>query len=176
MSRFPFLSFLVLFLFSCGGGPYLKAPESAHIIKRVPFYPQESYQCGPASLAGILSYWGEKIAPDDIASAIYSQSARGTLDIDLVFYAQRKGWNARQYAGSLPDLRRNIDASRPLLVLVDHGFWVYERAHFMVVVGYDDEKGLIVNSGREQHKYIPLDRFMNTWKRTKFWTLLLTPK
>ncbi len=176
MGRLSFLSLSVLFLFSCGGTSFVKAPQTARIIERVPFDPQESYQCGPASLAGILSYWGEKISPEDIAAAIYSRGARGTLDIDLVSYAGKKGWAAKQYRGSLPDIQKNIDVGRPLLVLVDYGFWVYERAHFMVVVGYDDEKSLIVNSGKEQHKFIPMDRFLKTWERTKFWTLLVTPE
>lgn len=31
---------------------------TSHIIKKVPFYPQETFQCGPASMAEVLNYWG----------------------------------------------------------------------------------------------------------------------
>jgi predicted double-glycine peptidase len=91
------------------------------------------------------------------------------------FYAEKKGLRASQYRGSLEDLKSNIDSNRPLLVLVDDGFWVYEQAHYMVVVGYDTG-GLIVNSGKEQGRFIPLNRFLKSWERTKFWTLRITPK
>ncbi len=55
-------------------------PESAdqHMIENVPFYPQETYQCGPASLAGVLNYWRIPEKPDDIAKDIFSENARGT--------------------------------------------------------------------------------------------------
>ncbi len=95
--------------------------------------------------------------------------------MDMVFYAQRKGFQSDQYAGSLEDLHRNVESRHPLIVLVDEGIWVYQKSHFMVVVGYEGG-GIIVNSGKEQHQFIPRDHFLKTWERTKFWTLRITPK
>jgi len=172
----PLLWFLILpLIFSCAGLLPKRESKDTRLIKNVPFYPQETYQCGPASLAGVLNYWGFNISPGEIAAEIYSPNAKGTLDVDMVFYAARKGFRASQYRGSWEDLKNNIDSNRPLVVLVDDGFWVYEQAHFMVVVGYDAE-GLIVNSGKEQNLFIPLGRFLKSWARTKFWTLQITPK
>jgi len=174
--RCPSLCFLILLLlFSCAGLSPNRESKTARLIINVPFYPQEDYQCGPASLAGALNYWGFNIFPGEIAAEIYSPHAKGTLDVDMVFYAERKGFGAGQYRGSLEDLKSNIDSNRPLVVLVDDGFWVYEKAHFMVVVGYD-AGGVIVNSGKEQNLFIPLGHFLRSWERTKFWTLRITPK
>lgn len=159
---------LFVFLLACAGSAGLRG--QAHLIEGVPFYPQEAHQCGPASLSGVLNYWGVEVSPEEVAGQIYSASARGTLGIDMVFYARQKGLSARQYAGGLEDLRASIDAGRPLIVMVDNGFWVYQANHFMVVVGYT-ENGLIVNSGRQREKFLPLDRFMKSWERTGFWTL-----
>ena len=171
------LLWLLIFplILSCAGVPLNEKYKDARIISNVPFYPQEAYQCGPASLAGVLNYWGLKITPGEIAAEIYSPTAKGTLDVDMVLYPERKGFRASQYRGSLEDLKSDIDSSRPLLVLVDAGLWVYEKTHFMVVVGYD-AAGLIVNSGTEQQKFIPQNRFLRSWERTKFWTLRITPK
>ncbi len=172
----PFLWFLILpLIFSCAGISKNRESRSARIVENVPFYPQEAYQCGPAALAGVLNYLGFNVSPAEIAGEIYSQKARGTLDVDMAFYAEKKGLKASQYRGSLEDLKRNIDSNQPLIVLVDEGFWVYQNAHFMVVVGYD-EGGLIVNSGKEPHQFIPLSRFLRSWERTKFWTLRIAPK
>ena len=172
----PLLWFLILpLIFSCAGLSSNRESKNARLIDHVPFYPQETYQCGPASLAGVLNYWGFNISPGEIAAEIYSPHAKGTLDVDMVLYAERKGLRTSQYRGSLEDLKSNIDSNRPLVVLVDDGFWVYEKAHFMVVVGYDDG-GLIVNSGKEQTSVYPAGRFLRSWERTKFWTLRITPK
>ena len=172
----PLLWFVILpLIFSCAGLSSNREFKNARLIKNVPFHPQEIYQCGPASLAGVLNYWGFNISPGEIAAEIYSPNAKGTLDVDMVLYAERKGLKASQDRGNLEGLKSNIDSNRPLVVLVDDGFWVYEQAHFMVVVGYD-AGGLIVNSGKEQNRFIPLGRFMRSWERTKFWTLRITPR
>lgn len=142
------------------------------LIESVPFFPQEQYQCGPAAMASVLNYRGVKTSPDEIAAAIYSKSARGTLTIDMVLFSQKKGLPARQYSGGIEDLRANIDASNPLVVLVDYGFLAYRKDHFMVVVGYDSSH-VIVHSGGERFKPIPNDDFLRTWRKTKFWTLLI---
>jgi predicted double-glycine peptidase len=155
----------------------MSPPENTqvtHRIQNVPFYPQEEYQCGPASLAGVLNYWGLEASPEEIAAEIYSKSAKGTLNIDMGLYVERRGLKARQYRGSFEDIKSKIDSGYPLIVLVDEGFLVYQKNHFMVVIGYGGE-GILVNSGREQHKFIPVKDFLKSWERTKFWTLVITP-
>ncbi len=175
--RGPFLFGLIyLIAVSCAGPRAEKGSRITRIIEGIPFYPQESFQCGPASLAGVLNYWGVSVSPAEIASEIYSKTARGTLDFDLVLYAEKKGLQARAYEGTWQDMKDNIDQGHPLIVLVDYGFWVYEKSHFMVVVGYDGEDGLIANSGKDRETYIRRSSFLGTWERTKFWTLLITAK
>ena len=173
--RLLILILTLAFLFSCARTPEATSSKPSQVLEKVPFYPQQKYQCGPASLAGVLSYWGVDISPEEIATEIYSKSARGTLDVDMILYAERKGLRALHYEGSLEDIRSHIDSGYPLIVLVDDGFWVYEQNHFMVVVGYD-ENGVIANSGKDRLKSIPLNGFLKSWEKTEFWTLLVTPK
>jgi ABC-type bacteriocin/lantibiotic exporter with double-glycine peptidase domain len=144
------------------------------LIEGVPFYAQEAHQCGPASLAGVLNFWGAGVTPEEIAKDIYSPTAGGTLDMDLVLYARKRGYHTRQFSGSVDDLKAGVDAGRPVVVFVDLGRSIYRRGHFMVVVGYTGE-GLIVNSGRKERKHLPLDTFMKSWEKTGFWTLLVRP-
>jgi len=153
----------------------LNSTQPSHVIKNVPFHPQEEFQCGPASLASVLNYWNINITPEEIASEIYSKSARGTLNMDMLFYAEKRGFKAKQYRGSFEDIKARIDSSHPLIVLVDEGFLVYQKNHFMVVIGYGGE-GVVAHSGREPQKFIPLKDFLRSWEKTKFWTLLVTPK
>jgi predicted double-glycine peptidase len=171
---------LVLLFFSSGCATVGNVPEAQkrsdlHLVRNVPFFPQEEYQCGPASLAAVLNYRGVSVTPDEVARAIYSRSARGTLNIDMVLYAQSRGLRASQYKGGLDDLREQIDAGRPLIVLVDYGFSVIRADHFMVVVGYNNE-GVMVNSGRREGEFIARDDFVKAWEKTGYWTLLVQPK
>jgi hypothetical protein len=171
---FFFLSAFV-FLSACAAAPPPKESAPPKRIAGVPFFPQEAYQCGPASLAGVLNYWGIAAAPEEIARAIYSPGARGTLDMDLVFYGEKRGLKAAQYSGTGDDLKRNIEALVPLVVLVDEGILVYQKHHFMIVVGFSDE-GIFAHSGREKERFYPWAGFLKTWEKTKNWTLRLTPR
>ncbi len=171
---------ILLVLLLCGCAPVARVPDAPlkadlHMIEKVPFFPQEEYQCGPASLASVLNYWGVSSSPDEIAKTIYSRSARGTLNIDMVMYAQARGLEASQYRGAWEDLRQKIDAGFPLVVLVDYGFWVLQSNHFMVVLGYREDD-VIVHSGRDEKKIIRKEDFLKSWEKTNYWTLLITRK
>jgi predicted double-glycine peptidase len=174
----PFLPAIFVLLFlaflstSCISTIEVKEGENSHLIENIPFYPQEDYQCGPASLAVVLNYWGVSVTPDDIAKEIFSETARGTLNIDMILYAQGKGLNALQYKGNIEDLKKNIESGYPVIVLVDYGFSVYQVNHFMVVIGYNNH-GLIVNSGKDREKIISEEDFLHIWKRTNYWSLLI---
>jgi len=165
---------VLIFWGACAGVSPLKDSGPQKFVDGVPFFPQEMYQCGPASLAGVLNYWGVAVTPEEIARAIYSPGARGTLDLDLVFYGEKRGLKAFQYPGTLGDLKKNIEGKIPLIVLVDEGFLTYQKHHFMVVVGYSDQ-GIFAHSGRERHRFYSWPVFLKTWEKTKNWTLRLTP-
>ena len=139
-------------------------------VNKVPFYPQVSFQCGPASLAGVLNFFGEGVTPDEIAEAIFRRDIRGTVTLDMVLYARRRGFFAEWYNGSVDDIRRSVDGSVPLIVMVDLGFAGVPKNHFMVVVGYTPE-GVIANSGKTREKLISWKAFLARWNRTKRWAL-----
>lgn len=120
----------------------------------------------------VLNYRGIKVNPDDVATEIFSETARGTLNIDMLLFAQRKGLTAIQYRGNLDDLKNNIDSGNPVIVLVDYGFSLYKKNHFMVIVGYN-EHGIIANSGRNKEKFISEEDFLKSWEKTNYWTLLI---
>jgi len=161
-----------IFLFSCVNHSVWTPPGGSHLIEDVPFFPQEKYQCGPASLAAVLNFWGVTLSPEEVGSDIFSPSARGTLDQDMVFYAQNRGLKANRYRGSVEDLTEKVDSGYPLIVLVDRGSLVYQQNHFMVIVGYNP-KGIIAHSGTEARKFIPPRSFLRSWEKTGFWTLLV---
>ena len=150
-------------------------PSQTVLIRDVPFFPQLDYQCGPASLAGVLNYYGDTVTPGEIAEAIYRQKIRGTVSLDMVLYARQRGFASKWYEGGTDDIVRAVDSGSPLVVMIDRGFSLARVYHYMVITGYSFE-GVIANTGTTPQKLIFWERFMSQWERTHNWTLLVTPK
>jgi ABC-type bacteriocin/lantibiotic exporter with double-glycine peptidase domain len=165
---------ILLFYCSCTHMSSLPATSNTHCIEDVPFYPQEAYQCGPAALAGVLNYWGFAVTPQEIAEEIFSKSARGTLNIDMVLYAQKNGLRATSYKGTIEDIKEKIHDGYPMIVLVDLGFSFYQANHFIVIIGFSQD-GVVVNSGKTNRRILSWKDFQKAWEKTHFWTLFITP-
>jgi len=152
------------------------AAGHGHLIAAVPFIAQEEYQCGPASLAMVLQYYGAAAEQAEIARELYLPSVRGTLNLDLEFYARRRGFQARSFAGTLERAKEEIRRDRPLIVFQDVGLTVYPVPHFAVLVGYDDRAGAVVlHSGPTPYRVVSYAEFERSWARRRAWTLLITP-
>lgn len=147
-----------------------------HYISDVPFFPQSRYQCGPASLASVLNYHGCRITPEEIADVIYRRELKGTLSIDLILFAQRMGFEANAYRGDAADLKSHVAVNHPLIVFHNVGRPLLTIRHFSVVIGYDDNKGIIIlHSGKHRDKVISYGRFLKSWEEMDYWTLLIRP-
>ena len=147
-----------------------------HLITAVPFIPQEEYQCGPASLAMVLQYYGADVGQEEIARELYLPSVRGALNLDLEFYARRRGLQARSFAGTLERVKDEVRHGHPLIVFQDLGFAVYPVPHFAVLVGYDDHaRAVVLHSGTTPYRVVSYAEFERTWARRRAWTLLITP-
>lgn len=152
------------------------AAGHGHYIERVPFIPQEEYYCGPASLAMVLRYWGVEADQDQIASELFLESVRGTLNFDLEFYARRRGLHARSFRGTLEGVKAEVRRDHPLIVFLDLGLGPYEIPHFAVLIGYDDRRGVaILHSGTTPNRVVPYAEFLRAWERRQRWTLLISP-
>lgn len=171
------LLLLAVSLAGCAGSlpAGFSPPVGAARLANVPFFPQLDYQCGPASLAGVLNYHGKRITPDQVAQAIFRKNIRGTVTIDMVLYARDQGFSARWFNGSVAEIVEAINNGSPLIVMVDYGFSVVSQNHYMVVVGYDPW-GIVANSGTSRETHISWSDFLPTWERAKRWTLRIEPK
>ncbi|UCD35388.1 MAG: C39 family peptidase [Nitrospiraceae bacterium] len=172
---------VLLLMYGCAlpGSSVIRVPGDAMVISGVPRYSHRAFHCGPAALASVLNYWSkragleERESPEEIAAAIYSEGARGTLGLDLELYASHLGYSTRQYSGSFDDLRSHAARGRPLIIFVDYGYSVYQRNHFMVVTGYNESGIVVLSEG--QPLYISVAQLEKPWEKTGNWTLLIEP-
>ena len=144
-------------------------------LNTVPFYPQEKYQCGPASLAMTLGWSGLQITPDALTPQVYTPSLKGSLQPAIVAAARRQGRIAYEIAGA-DALLREIAAGHPVIVLQNLGLSWIPVWHYAVVIGYDlNAEVIILHSGITNQKITPLRTFENTWNRSKYWGLVVLP-
>jgi hypothetical protein len=149
-------------------------PVSAE-IRRVPFYPQEQYYCGPASLAMALAWSGLSLTPDEVAQQVYTPGRQGTFAPDIVAAARRNGRLAVEVR-ELDDLLTELAAGHPAIVFQNLRLSVFPQWHFAVAIGYDlNERQLILRSGTTERMVMPLDAFENTWRRAEYWALVVLP-
>jgi hypothetical protein len=144
-------------------------------LNTVPFYPQEKYQCGPASLAMALGWSGLQITPDALTPQVYTPSLKGSLQPAIVAAARRQGRIAYEIAGA-DALLREIAAGHPVIVLQNLGLSWIPVWHYAVVIGYDlSAEVIILHSGITNQRITPLRTFENTWNRSKYWGLVVLP-
>jgi Peptidase_C39 like family/Tetratricopeptide repeat len=144
-------------------------------VEGVPFFPQEKYYCGPAALAMVLSWSGLPVTQDEIAAQVYTPRREGTLRSDVLAAARRHGRLAVPVA-RLPDLIAELAAGHPVVVFQNLGLGWFPVWHYAVAVGYDLNSGdLVLHSGLDSRRVMPLRTFERTWARGDYWGLVALP-
>jgi len=144
-------------------------------LAAVPFFPQEEYQCGPASLAMVLAWGGLQVDAHELAPQVYTPSLKGSLQPAMITAARRHGRVAYEISGA-DALLKEIAAGHPVIVLQNLGLSWVPLWHYAVVIGYDLDKAIIVlHSGITDRKITALNTFENTWARSKHWGLVVLP-
>jgi ABC-type bacteriocin/lantibiotic exporter with double-glycine peptidase domain len=142
----------------------------------VPFYPDDSDQCGPATLASILTYWGIPSDPSTLKEETYTPRLRGTLPIDLLLTVQARGLQAEGVNGTLETLKAELNVSHPVVALLNLGWAVFPQGHYVVITGYDEQQqGIYMHSGLARDLFVPYEKFLGNWEKTGRWMLLVQP-
>ncbi len=142
----------------------------------VPFFAQDAFQCGPASLAMSLHAAGIAVTPEALKPEIYLPDRRGSLQVEMLAASRRHGATAYQLAPELGDMLREIAAGTPVVVLQNLAFGWYPVWHYAVAIGYDlDRAEIILRSGPEQRQILPMTTFEYTWARSGYWAMVALP-
>jgi hypothetical protein len=142
----------------------------------VPFFPQEEYQCGPAALATVLVHRKVAVTPEDLVPQVYLPERKGSLQVEMLAAARRRGMVSYALAPRLEDVLRELAAGNPVIVLQDIGIWPFENWHYAVAFGYDLETGeLLLRSGERERQVLPFAVHEYVWRRGGHWSMVALP-
>jgi len=157
------------------GSPPASLPRHVELTK-VPYFAQDAYQCGPASLAMSLNAVGYSVTPELLKPELYLPDRHGSLQVEMLAAARRNGAVAYQLAPELNDVMHEIAAGTPVVVLQNLALSWYPVWHYAVVIGYDiDHAEIILRSGPEQRQILPMRTFEYTWARSNYWAMVAMP-
>lgn len=143
---------------------------------KVPFFPQDINQCGPAALATALGAVGVPIAPEVLGTAVFVPAREGSLQIEMLAAPRRHGHIATRIRPDLISLLREVAAGQAPVVLLNLGLSIQPLWHYAVVVGYDLPAGqILLRSGTVKREVMPLSTFEHTWARSSQWAFVVLP-
>ena len=112
----------------------LSADEGWERIEGVPEVRQVAREdCGAASLAMVLGYWGRVVPRRELA--VVPGSEQGFRAATLRDFARRQGLQAFLIPGQLDDLERELQRGHPVLVGLVKRYGQRAYPHYEVVVG-----------------------------------------
>lgn len=175
----------LLLLAGCASTPPWPEPESPAgeavlpsrvVLEGVPFYPQEKYQCGPASLAMMLNSQGLETEPDVLKELVYIPGREGSLQVEMVAGARAHNMVVYPLKPKLEAILEEVSAGNPVLVMQNLLVDWWPQWHFAVVVGYDsDDETVILNTDTRKHYAMPYKAFHATWSRAERWAVVVLP-
>lgn len=148
--------------------------DQAIELADTPFYPQEAYQCGPATLATVLNTADTAVTANDLLPQIYLPGKQGTFSIEIVATTRSYGRLPYPIAPTPAALLAELKAGRPVLILQSLGVKTYPIWHYAVVIGYDPiDDSFILRSGTTQRLKTKTHKFLNSWEKANFWGIVI---
>jgi tetratricopeptide (TPR) repeat protein len=143
-------------------------------LTAVPFFAQEKYQCGPASLAMMLQAVNIVVTPDELVPKIFLPNREGSLQVEILATARQYDVIPYVLNKNIVNVLTEVQAGHPVLILQNLGLSWLPTWHYAVVIGFDfTSSELILRSGTEARHRIPMKVFERTWARGDYWAVVM---
>jgi tetratricopeptide (TPR) repeat protein len=143
-------------------------------LQEVPYYPQDPYQCGPQSLAMLLTYSGVATQPAALVASVYVPEKRGSFAAELKAAARQHGRLPYEIEPSLSALLQALADGYPVLILQNLGLGFAPVWHFAVTIGFDRTGDyFILRTGADQRRQMSTEKFLRRWRLGEYWAMVL---
>ncbi len=170
---------VALALFGCSLNPELRlaevAPSATAVqLEQVPFHPQEDHHCGPASLLSLLESAGVEADYQALVERVYVPGLEGSLQVEMQAVARSFGYVAYLLPPEPAAVLTEVEAGRPVLVLLNLGVPSKPTWHYALVVGFDPQRNeMILHSGREAASRQRAPSWLRRWDWAGRWAMIL---
>ncbi len=123
--------------------------------------------CGPASVAAVLSYYGINVSQEEARQALRPDPKSTGMGWQVITpYVVKFGLEAKPRTGGTRDLIKSLVANDIPVIVLQNVSETNPISHFRVVVGYDDGPGVffVNDSLLGPNVAIPYDSFDERWK------------
>lgn len=149
---------------------------TSYKIEGVPRIKQLHNYCGPAALASVLQFEGEKSTQEDVGKCVYDPVGCATNGADMLLYARDKGYASYSWNSSIADAKKKIAEGVPVVVLQENSTRD-TSGHFRVLTGYDDAKGKFYLMDPyydpQEMSYTDCEKL---WRPMGYWAMIVVPK
>lgn len=140
----------------------------------VPFVAQTDASCGPASLSMVLRDMGRPVDPAQLGLQTLVPGLGGSLQAEMLAAARRQQLLAYRIEPQLEGVIGELEQGRPVIALVNLSFRWWPRWHYMVLNGYDLQRGsFTVHSGRHANEVWSARLFERLWARSGQWAFVM---
>jgi tetratricopeptide (TPR) repeat protein len=152
-------------------------PQSTRTIEltQTPFYPEKGYQYGPAALATVLGASGATTTPAQLTALVYLPSQDSSPQSQVQAAPQRFERLSYQVLPTLPALLAEVEAQRPVLVLLqNHAPSSAGTRYYAVLIGYNAQTDtVLLRSGTTRRQVMTARAFLVAWDNTERWAMLI---
>ncbi len=150
-------------------------PRKVDMVE-VPFVPQDSFYCGPASLSMVLTHMGLDAPFEQLESELVLPARKGTLQLDMLVVTRQRGAVPHVLNPHLDDVIRTLAMGHPVIALENFGSFLFPLWHYSVLVGYDLDQGVLFRrSGMREYTRIPISVFEYLWADDGHWAMVALP-
>ncbi|MCR6632116.1 MAG: PA2778 family cysteine peptidase [Magnetospirillum sp.] len=152
-------------------GPWPSGGTEGNVrVADVPFYPQESFQCGPAAMASVLGWSGLDIRPAALEGQFVLVRDPRRM---LAEAANRYGRLAYPVTGT-PAMLTELAAGHPVIILQNLGVDSRPLWNCVVAIGFNQTRGeVVVHGGDQAARRVSLRLFERLWSDADQWGLVV---
>ncbi len=152
-----------------------------------PLYERQDWNnCGPATLAMHLRYYGWEGDQFDISTRIKPDRGDRNVNVEeLVYYVRNHaGWLNIEFrvGGDIETIKKFLAAGIPVMIeegtLLDEGFWPNDdlwAGHYLLITGYNDEAGFfnVLDSYRPNVTTVSYADTLHNWQAFNYVYILI---
>jgi hypothetical protein len=163
---------IVAALFIAPGAAAEFEPGAPHPTLDVPYLPQTEALCGGAATAMLFRYWGDRHADVQQFAPLVDRAAGGIAGAALIDAVRARRWLATPLDGSIELVRRELEARRPPMLLIEDR---PGRYHYVIAVAASDELVTFHDPAWGPFRRMSIEELQRVWAPTGFWMLRVTP-